>query len=279
MSAELAAITVSTRASGGVAASSRCPASRSTERRCWSGRSASPSAASAGRRSRSLSRSACRPRRASGSSGGERLPGGHARHASRTASPSRRRNRRACRPGTSPGDLGPRRSCPSASGSWRRCAPQVIGVPAAAFVTLTTNRAALVGMATDGAMNAHHRSPVAPSSLVHGAPEVEQRRLRALEHPRARRHRARRRCRRSRPPPAAAEAGSRPGCRRRCRRRRAWTRSRRRIPCIRRRTESRPRSGHAASIRALPPSSVRRKAPLDLSAPRTPQAKYGEQLR
>src|SRR5678815_349181 len=49
-------------------------------------------------------------------------------------------------------------------------APQVIETPAAALVTLTTNRSPLFGIVTDAATNAHQRSPVAPTSQVQGGP-------------------------------------------------------------------------------------------------------------
>src|SRR5262245_61476783 len=48
--------------------------------------------------------------------------------------------------------------------------PQVIAVPAAAFETLTTNSDVLAGLAAAGVRNPHQRSPVAPTSEVHGGP-------------------------------------------------------------------------------------------------------------
>ena len=48
--------------------------------------------------------------------------------------------------------------------------PQPIEVPAAALVTLTTNRSPFPGEVTDAATKAHQRSPVAPSSHVQGGP-------------------------------------------------------------------------------------------------------------
>ncbi len=204
MSAELAAMTVSTRASGGVAASSRCPARISTATG-WLGPSASPSAASVCRRSRCLSGSACRPHPRPESRVASAFPAvmparqpngapGHGVVIDERVAPEHRRvivgltervrQLEAVGVGRTAGDRRPR-------GGLRHVDDEQGG-------------AGRIG----GGRGDDRAPPIAGRALLARArrPEVEQRRLGALEHPRARGHRGA-----GLPPPgptAAAEAGS-----------------------------------------------------------------------